>query len=234
MNFILFQIWINDVVPHYVQYLKNKHKHYANQHGYPYHLFRTLHPRFKDYHQAWSRFGYMFDLLKNMKKVVYLDMDVEILMMNRRIEDIMFTCPKSDLYLSNDHKLSGCTDKSCFINTGFIIAKNTPWMRSVLYKMLSPPSECRDYKWNRQWEQSCLQYLLEKLNAFRFDLKHLKQKKQHEPLWNINHTLCIINEVQNVNILAPYSKVRRSHEFARHFLVDHEKFFNAFHFNETL
>lgn len=228
----LFQMWINATTPKYVMHLKRKHEAYAKSHAYSYQFFRKIHPLFKDYDPAWSRIGYMHDMLNmNIDTIVYIDADVEILMMHRRMEDIMNSCPETDFYVSDDHVWNACSSDKCVINTGFMIARNTQWTRLLFAAMLNPPLECSAFRWKRQWEQSCLQHILYKMKALRFKRK---KKRAIDPIWNTNHTLCIINEVQNANVFHPYNKNRGIGEFARHFLTQHEELFNKFHYNETL
>ena len=57
----------------------------------------------------------------------------------------------------------------CLINTGIILARNTPWTNAFLQRVVNN-SRCAPYYSERQWEQDCMQLVLQEMGELSTEL----------------------------------------------------------------
>ncbi len=169
----VFQIWVGLELSPALGLLSCRNAQWAWRHNYQYTLFDSLSPGF-DAAASWHKVPRILSLLRPPTNlVVYLDMDLQVIDMDRTVEQLLQGCGRASLVLTSDSDfvqahvdtkstyIPGCCggNCTCLVNGGMLIVRNTLFARKLLRDMIVSP-ECAPFYQKRQWEQECMHILL--------------------------------------------------------------------------
>ena len=168
-------------LPQRIEELLSMNQKYAQEHGYTYDLRSSFHPSLvSGFHPAWLRIAYIADLLKSgVQLIAYLDTDVQVINHSMALQQVWDGACRgqADLLVLTDARLqiggkhptqkhNCCQGKcACFINTGFMLVRNTAWSREFFNGVLGD-DKCNTFHLKRQWDQDCMQLRLRATNNF--------------------------------------------------------------------
>lgn len=179
----VLQIYITSApTPWWRRDIFNANRRYAEEQLYHYVMHTSMHASMKGLAAPWHRIPYMMDAFNTGTPLVgYLDADVRVINCSVRLELLMAEeCRAAELAVSMDNRpIPVGADKTylhcclgtcfCLINTGIILARNTPWTNAFLQRVVNN-SRCAPYYSERQWEQDCMQLVLQEMGELSTEL----------------------------------------------------------------
>eukprot|EP00316_Scyphosphaera_apsteinii_P020253 CAMPEP_0119301144 /NCGR_PEP_ID=MMETSP1333-20130426/2967_1 /TAXON_ID=418940 /ORGANISM="Scyphosphaera apsteinii, Strain RCC1455" /LENGTH=660 /DNA_ID=CAMNT_0007303139 /DNA_START=26 /DNA_END=2008 /DNA_ORIENTATION=- len=212
MNTTVLQVWTGEDQPAYVQRSLCRVQRYSELQGYEYirHSQRQLR---LSYSAAWERIPQLIGMLgaaewkhNRSRVVVYLDADLQVLDYERPVRELFQGCGRAELITTTDFNAdffpgwgSCCLGQcECAINTGVLIARVWPrsssWAKSIFQEMLQSPL-CKPFHRTRQWDQDCLQLLLNRGGHMPSQGKLLHAKRSLEPAVGPSKKICVLPQL---------------------------------------